>query len=154
MLVPVAHFQREPYSTFGNPFLIKIKEGETYEEIKERIRAHLDVPEKDFEKYRQICKYSPLSNKRPLLYIAFGLLIHVFVNYRLALVQNSRAHYLEEENIDAVRLKDFQITSGPTQGPQQNHNHHARPFIGLQHANKNSKRARYNYMEKPIKIYN
>lgn len=52
MLVPVAHFQREPYSTFGNPFLIKIKEGETYEEIKERIRAHLDVPEKDFEKYR------------------------------------------------------------------------------------------------------
>ena len=89
-----------------------------------------------------------------LLYIAFGLLIHVFVNYRLALVQNSRAHYLEEENIDAVRLKDFQITSGPTQGPQQNHNHHARPFIGLQHANKNSKRARYNYMEKPIKIYN
>ena len=52
MLVPVAHFQREPYSTFGNPFLIKIKEGETYEEIKERIRAHLDLPEKDFEKYR------------------------------------------------------------------------------------------------------
>ena len=88
------------------------------------------------------------------LYIVFDLLIHVFVNYRLALVQNSRAHYLEEENIDAVRLKDFQITSGPTQGPQQNHNHHARPFIGLQHANKNSKRARYNYMEKPIKIYN
>ena len=73
---------------------------------------------------------------------------------RLALVQNSRAHYLEEENIDSVHLKDFQITSGPTQGPQQNHNHHARPFIGLQHANKNSKRARYNYMEKPIKIYN
>jgi ubiquitin carboxyl-terminal hydrolase 7 len=52
MLVPVAHFQREPYSTFGNPFLIKIKEGETYEEIKERIRSHIDVPEKDFEKYR------------------------------------------------------------------------------------------------------
>ena len=51
MLVPVAHFQREPYSTFGNPFLIKIKEGETYEEIKERIRSHIDVPEKDFEKY-------------------------------------------------------------------------------------------------------
>ena len=76
------------------------------------------------------------------------------ISFRLALVQNSRAHYLEEENIDAVRLKDFQITSGPTQGPQQNHNHHARPFIGLQHANKNSKRARYNYMEKPIKIYN
>ena len=54
MLVPVAHFQREPYSTFGNPFLIKIKEGETYEEIKERIRAHIDVPEKDFEKYRYL----------------------------------------------------------------------------------------------------
>ena len=101
-----------------------------------------------------ICKLMSKAITSTIIYIVFDLLIHVFVNYRLALVQNSRAHYLEEENIDAVRLKDFQITSGPTQGPQQNHNHHARPFIGLQHANKNSKRARYNYMEKPIKIYN
>ena len=154
MLVPVAHFQREPYSTFGNPFLIKIKEGETYEEIKERIRAHLDVPEKDFEKYRyfQLQRWKEIFERR--CFILDSSKNFSFISCRLALVQNSRAHYLEEENIDAVRLKDFQITSGPTQGPQQNHNHHARPFIGLQHANKNSKRARYNYMEKPIKIYN
>ena len=32
--------------------------------------------------------------------------------------------------------------------------HPTRPFIGLQHANKANKRARYNYMEKAIKIYN
>lgn len=134
MIVPVAHFQREAYSTFGNPFLIKIKEDEAFESVKERIRTHLDVPEKDFEKYK------------------------------LALVQNSKLHFLEEDNIDRVKLKDFAGYGGQHSGShmnaanvtsaQQNHNHHARPFIGLQHQNKNSKRARYNYMEKAIKIYN
>ena len=52
MIVPVAHFHREAYTAFGTPFLIKIKEGETCEAVKERIRSHLDVPEKEFEKYR------------------------------------------------------------------------------------------------------
>ena len=27
MLVPVAHYQKEAYSTFGHPFLLKVKEG-------------------------------------------------------------------------------------------------------------------------------
>ena len=132
MIVPVAHFHREAYVAFGVPFLIKIKEGETYDAVKERIRVQLDVPEKEFEKYR------------------------------MALVSNNRPHYFDEEGgpTDAhhVKLSQFQ-TSGPLfQGGQQQGNlqypHPSRPYIGLQHANKASKRARYNYMEKAIKIYN
>ena len=80
-----------------------------------------------------------------------------------------RPRYLDEEQIKTVRLRDFSLTSGSTTGsggggnggggtgaPDSKHsgNQHAKPFIGLQHQNKNSKRARYNYMEKAIKIYN
>lgn len=127
LIVPVAHFHREAYSAFGNPFLIKIKEGESFETVRERIRTHLDVPEKEFEKYR------------------------------IALVHNSRPQFFEDEAVDHIKLSQFALTSHPnsqTIGPVAAHNHQARPYIGLQHANKNSKRARYNYMEKAIKIYN
>jgi len=133
LIVPVAHFHREAYSAFGNPFLIKIKEGESFETVKERIRSHLDVPEKEFEKYR------------------------------MALVHNSRAHFFEDESVDHVKLSQFYVSSNQVVNPNQQTgtnnsssyvNLQSRPFIGLQHANKNSKRARYNYMEKPIKIYN
>lgn len=121
MLVPVGHYQKEPYSAFGNPFLLKVKDGETFEAVKERIQSYLDVSDKEFEKYR------------------------------LSVVFNGRAKYLDEENIKVIKLKDFtsQTPSSENAGQQ-----HAKPYIGLQHVNKNSKRARYNYMEKAIKIYN
>merc|ERR1712173_161997 len=51
VLIPITHFQQQVHSTFGNPFLVKIKEGESYELVKERIRLHLNVTETDFEKY-------------------------------------------------------------------------------------------------------
>ena len=41
MLVPVGHYQKEPYSAFGNPFLLKVKDGECFEVVKERIQAYL-----------------------------------------------------------------------------------------------------------------
>lgn len=130
MLVPVAHYQKEPYSTFGHPFLLKVKEGESFDSVKERIQKFLDVSDKEFEKYR------------------------------VSLVCMGRPRYLDEEQIKTVRLRDFSLTSSATTGghatPDTKHsgNQHAKPFIGLQHQNKNSKRARYNYMEKAIKIYN
>ena len=73
-----------------------------------------------------------------------------------------RPRYLDEEQIKTVRLRDFALSSSASSGggggatPDSKHsgNQHAKPFIGLQHQNKNSKRARYNYMEKAIKIYN
>ncbi|KAL3121385.1 hypothetical protein niasHT_004969 [Heterodera trifolii] len=51
-LLPVAHFDREPNRTFGVPFFIKICNGEKVSSIRERIREMLDVPEKEFEKYK------------------------------------------------------------------------------------------------------
>lgn len=122
MLVPVAHYQKEAYSTFGHPFLLKVKEGESFDSVKERIQTFLDVSDKEFEKYR------------------------------VSLVCMGRPRYLDEEQIKTVRLRDFQLPSQDTK--HSSGNQHAKPFIGLQHQNKNSKRARYNYMEKAIKIYN
>ncbi|XP_050394501.1 ubiquitin carboxyl-terminal hydrolase 7 isoform X1 [Patella vulgata] len=52
LLIPVAHFQKEIYSTFGIPFLLKIKNNEPFTAVKERIQKKLDVPEKEFEKYK------------------------------------------------------------------------------------------------------
>ena len=113
--------------------------GEPFDSVKERIQKFLDVSDKEFEKYR------------------------------VSLVSMGRPRYLDEEQIKTVRLRDFSLTgSGSTTGsgggvggggtaaPDSKHsgNQHAKPFIGLQHQNKNSKRARYNYMEKAIKIYN
>lgn len=76
-----------------------------------------------------------------------------FEKYRMSLVLNGRARYLDEENIKCLRLRDF---ASPNSGGAQNSESQqlAKPYIGLQHVNKNSKRARYNYMEKAIKIYN
>ena len=74
-----------------------------------------------------------------------------FEKYRLSLVTNGRARYLDEENIKIVRLRDFTNQSLQNSEASQTS---IRPYIGLQHVNKNSKRARYNYMEKAIKIYN
>lgn len=52
LLVPVAHFHKEIYQTFGFPFLLKIKHNEPFFKIKEKVQKLLDVPEKEFEKYK------------------------------------------------------------------------------------------------------
>ena len=117
LLVPVAHFQKEIYSTFGHPFLLKLKEGESFDSVRAKIQKHLDVPDKEFEKYR------------------------------VAVITMGRAKYLEDLQQDSVRIRDF-VNAAGTGGNNQ------KPYIGLEHINKNSKRPRYNYMEKAIKIYN
>lgn len=52
MLISCAHFQKEVFSTFGIPFLIKIKHGEPFMKVKERIQKKLAVPEKEWEKFK------------------------------------------------------------------------------------------------------
>lgn len=116
VLVPVVHFQKEIYSTFGHPFYLKLMEGERFESVKDKIQKHLDVPDKEFEKYR------------------------------IAVIAMGRAKYLDDVEQDSVRIRDF-LNAG--QG-----GNNTKPYIGLEHINKMSKRARYNYMEKAIKIYN
>jgi len=83
----------------------------------DKIQKRLDVPDKEFEKYR------------------------------IAVITMSRPRYLEDLTQDSVRIRDFMQQS-------QTSGNNTKPYIGLEHVNKNSKRARYNYMEKAIKIYN
>lgn len=51
-LIPVAHFHKEVFSTFGVPFLLKIKQNEPFTAVKDRVQKKLDIPEKEFEKYK------------------------------------------------------------------------------------------------------
>lgn len=51
-LVPVAHYSKDPWQTFGVPFFIKLINREPFSNVKERIQKKLDVPDKEFEKYR------------------------------------------------------------------------------------------------------
>ena len=39
LLVPVAHFTKEIFSTFGSPFLIRLRVGETVGEVKARLQV-------------------------------------------------------------------------------------------------------------------
>jgi len=57
LLVPVNHFSKEVYSTFGTPFLIKIIHDETLADVKERIVNKTGIPDKELEKYKfAICQ--------------------------------------------------------------------------------------------------
>jgi len=47
-LLPVAHFSKEIYATFGTPFLLKIRLGEPFVDIKARIQKRLEVLDKEF----------------------------------------------------------------------------------------------------------
>ncbi|KAJ8665675.1 hypothetical protein QAD02_007337 [Eretmocerus hayati] len=52
LLVPVAHFHKDIFSTFGIPFLFKVKQGEPFMQMKERLFKRLGIQEKEFEKYK------------------------------------------------------------------------------------------------------
>ncbi|XP_015122798.1 ubiquitin carboxyl-terminal hydrolase 7 isoform X2 [Diachasma alloeum] len=52
ILVPVAHFHKDIFSTFGIPFMFKIKHGEPFTKVKDRLLKKLGVPEKEFEKFK------------------------------------------------------------------------------------------------------
>ncbi|XP_026805459.1 ubiquitin carboxyl-terminal hydrolase 7 isoform X1 [Rhopalosiphum maidis] len=57
LLVPVNHFSKEVYSTFGTPFLIKIIHEETLADVKERIVNKTGILDKELEKYKfAICQ--------------------------------------------------------------------------------------------------
>lgn len=51
-LLPVAHFSKEIYATFGSPFLLKVRMGEPFKDIKQRIQKKLEVQDKEFATYR------------------------------------------------------------------------------------------------------
>ncbi|XP_017492273.1 PREDICTED: ubiquitin carboxyl-terminal hydrolase 7-like [Rhagoletis zephyria] len=51
-LIPLIHFEKNCYRTFGVPFLIKVKDKESFVTVKEQIRKKLDVSDEEFEKYK------------------------------------------------------------------------------------------------------
>jgi hypothetical protein len=52
ILLPVAHFSKEPTHMFGVPFLIAVRQGEPFGAVRSRIQSMLDVPDKEFDKYK------------------------------------------------------------------------------------------------------
>uniref|UniRef100_T1J1R9 Ubiquitin carboxyl-terminal hydrolase 7 n=1 Tax=Strigamia maritima TaxID=126957 RepID=T1J1R9_STRMM len=77
LLVPVAHFHKEVFTTFGVPFLFKIKNGEQFARIKERLQKKLEVPDKEFEKFK------------------------------FAIIHMGRPQYIHEENEYVINKNDF-----------------------------------------------
>ncbi|KAK3929340.1 Ubiquitin carboxyl-terminal hydrolase 7 [Frankliniella fusca] len=52
ILVSVAHFHKVIFTTFGVPFFVKVKNGELFAKVKERILKKLGGQEKEFEKIK------------------------------------------------------------------------------------------------------
>ncbi|KAJ4444389.1 hypothetical protein ANN_06181 [Periplaneta americana] len=52
MLIPVAHFYKDIFSTFGIPFFLKVKHGEPFSKVKDRLLKKLGIQEKEFEKFK------------------------------------------------------------------------------------------------------
>ncbi|PAV73868.1 hypothetical protein WR25_16057 [Diploscapter pachys] len=65
MLIPVSHFDKDPQRMFGTPFFVKVVQDEPLCNIKERIQKMLDVPDKEYEKYR----FALMSNNRVVRYL-------------------------------------------------------------------------------------
>lgn len=82
LLVPVAHFHKDVFSTFGIPFLIKIKHREVFPSVKEKLYKKLCIQEKEFEKFK------------------------------FAVVFAGRPHYINDENEYFISVHEFMQTQG------------------------------------------
>uniref|UniRef100_A0A673K4M8 Ubiquitin carboxyl-terminal hydrolase 7 n=1 Tax=Sinocyclocheilus rhinocerous TaxID=307959 RepID=A0A673K4M8_9TELE len=71
MLIPVAHFHKEVFGTFGIPFLLKIRQGEPFREVMKRIQSMLDIQEKEFEKVRSFA----ISISRHCVHVSANLAV-------------------------------------------------------------------------------
>jgi hypothetical protein len=49
-MVVQVHLFQEPSRIFGVPFFIKVKQGESFTAVRDRIKKTLDVSDKEFEK--------------------------------------------------------------------------------------------------------
>jgi hypothetical protein len=64
-LLPVTHYDKDPDKGFGQSFFIKIRNGQTFLEVKQCVKSVLEVPDKEFGLY----KFTILLNNR----VAFRL---------------------------------------------------------------------------------
>ncbi|BET01842.1 ubiquitin carboxyl-terminal hydrolase [Nesidiocoris tenuis] len=82
LLVPVAHFYKDVFSTFGTPFLIKVKNEESFASVKEKLYKKLNIQEKEFEKFK------------------------------FAVVFGGRPNYIEDDTPYSITLSEFQQVQG------------------------------------------
>ncbi|EDO34745.1 predicted protein [Nematostella vectensis] len=78
ILIPVAHFNKEVYQTFGTPFLVRVSDGESISNLRDRVKAKVDIIDKEFDKIK------------------------------LAIVHMGRVNYLPDELDKVISIKDFQ----------------------------------------------
>ncbi|KAK6049963.1 hypothetical protein COOONC_12532 [Cooperia oncophora] len=64
-LVPIAHFDKDPGRMFGVPFFLKVSNDELLSSVRERIQQRLDIPDKEYEKY----KFALISSSRVVRYL-------------------------------------------------------------------------------------
>ncbi|CAD6193073.1 unnamed protein product [Caenorhabditis auriculariae] len=64
-LAPVSHYDRDPNKMFGVPFLFKVSNEEPLTSVRDRLREVLDVPEREFEKY----KFALVAQARVVRYL-------------------------------------------------------------------------------------
>ncbi|KAG9509762.1 Ubiquitin carboxyl-terminal hydrolase 7, partial [Fragariocoptes setiger] len=126
-LVSVAHFYKDPWQTFGVPFFIKLKDKEPFSNVKERIQSKLDIPDKEYEKFK------------------FAIVTSGRVSYIMEEATNTSDYIVNREDFQSCNQISNLLPSA--QLPP-------RPWLGLEHINKAPKRSRYNYLEKAIKIHN
>lgn len=92
LLVPVAHFTKEVFQTFGIPFLVKVKQDEPFSKVKKRIQSKMDICDKELEKMK------------------------------FALVVMGRQNYFPEESKEyCIKMDDFlphPVTPGSGQQPR------------------------------------
>lgn len=51
-LVPVIHYHKNLFTTFGTPLLIKVCDQETFKDVKNRIQKKLNISQYEWEKYK------------------------------------------------------------------------------------------------------
>jgi len=76
-LICTVHFHKEIYNTFGIPSLIKVKSGESFRDIRDRIQKSMEIADDVFEKYK------------------------------VAVIYNGQVKYLSEDLGIMINLKDF-----------------------------------------------
>ncbi|RXM32454.1 Ubiquitin carboxyl-terminal hydrolase 7, partial [Acipenser ruthenus] len=151
MLIPVAHFHKEVFGTFGIPFLLKIRQVKLL--LKHRNQSHCVQREFTFSNCSlltvpgrtELFQAEPFREVMKRIQTMLEIQEKEFEKFKFAIVMMGRHQYINEDEYE-VNLKDFE--------PQPGNMSHPRPWLGLDHFNKAPKRSRYTYLEKAIKIHN
>jgi ubiquitin carboxyl-terminal hydrolase 7 len=145
VLAPVAHFHKEARSTFGIPFLIKVRIIPLRKHLFRKHWKH-SFSETNSSNILQITIGEKWTVIRSRLQSRVSMSEKEWSKIRIAIVQQGTPTFLEENETDSVaRTEQFQSYTATYNG---------RPWIGIEHVNKAPKRSRYSTLEKAIKIYN